>query len=35
MNPSREFPNLTADNHQVTSPRDVRYNCIAWAGCDV
>lgn len=25
------FPNLTADNHEVTSPMTVDYNCIAWA----
>lgn len=28
---SRDFPRLTAENHQITSPHDVRYNCIAWA----
>ncbi len=25
------FPNLTDDNHEVTSPRTIKYNCIAWA----
>src|SRR5438105_2134638 len=28
---SVEFPNLHAGNHQLTSPADNRYNCIAWA----
>lgn len=28
------FPNLNSQNHQITSPRKNRYNCIAWAaGC--
>ena len=26
-----EFPCLTATNYHVTSPKDVQYNCIAWA----
>lgn len=26
-----DFPNLAANNHSVTSPRDSSYNCIAWA----
>ena len=25
------FPNLTDDNHEITSCYDTRYNCIAWA----
>lgn len=25
------FPNLTPDNHEVTSERSIKYNCIAWA----
>ena len=25
------FPRLTAQNHRVTSPRDLNYNCVAWA----
>lgn len=25
------FPNLTDENHQVTSPSTIKYNCIAWA----
>lgn len=28
------FPRLTAENHEHTSPRDVSYNCIAWATGD-
>lgn len=28
---SREFPQLTDANSRVTSPRNVEYNCIAWA----
>ncbi len=28
---SREFPQLTDANARVTSPRNVEYNCIAWA----
>lgn len=31
----RELPNLKPENHEVTSPRANKYNCIAWAaGCD-
>lgn len=29
------FPNLTADNHEITSPKTIKYNCIAWAACTV
>ncbi len=25
------FPNLTSDNHKITSPQTPEYNCIAWA----
>ncbi|MEJ7593846.1 MAG: hypothetical protein WKF77_20085 [Planctomycetaceae bacterium] len=25
------FPNLTEDNHDITSPTTIKYNCIAWA----
>ena len=28
------FPALRSANYQVTSPRDVSYNCIAWAADD-
>ena len=30
-----EFPELAANNHQITSPATRRYNCIAWAAGDV
>jgi hypothetical protein len=30
-----DFPNLTSQNHQITSSRDTGYNCIAWAAGDV
>lgn len=25
------FPRLTKDNHEITSPKTIKYNCIAWA----
>lgn len=25
------FPNLTESNHELTSERTIKYNCIAWA----
>jgi len=28
------FPNLRRDDFKITSPTDVNYNCIAWAGGD-
>lgn len=28
------FPNLTNNNHNVTSPKTRSYNCIAWAAGD-
>ena len=28
--PHDEFPRLTPDNHQVTSPATPDYNCVAW-----
>lgn len=31
---TEDFPNLTPQNHEITSPKKNRYNCIAWAaGC--
>ena len=30
----RIFPALCGTNFQVTSPREKRYNCIAYAECD-
>jgi hypothetical protein len=29
-----DFPNLTPDNHRVTSPATADYNCIAWSAGD-
>ena len=31
MNLKDLFPDLTDNNHEITSPRTVDYNCIAWA----
>jgi hypothetical protein len=28
------FPFLTPQNHHITSPPSIDYNCIAWAVCD-
>ena len=28
------FPRLTPDNHRITSPADIDYNCVAWAAQD-
>jgi hypothetical protein len=25
------FPKLTDENHELTSPKTIKYNCIAWA----
>jgi hypothetical protein len=30
-----DFPRLTKQNHQVTSPSTPDYNCIAWAAGDI
>jgi len=27
----QHFPRLTKDNHQITSPPTIVYNCVAWA----
>jgi hypothetical protein len=32
---SHLFPRLAGESFDITSPRDVRYNCIAWAAGDV
>lgn len=29
------FPNLTPENHRLTSPATPRYNCVAWSAEDV
>lgn len=34
MIPSDDFPNLNQRNHQVTSPADVGYNCVAWSAAN-
>ncbi len=31
MRADRDFPRLTPENHRVTSPAAIEYNCIAWA----
>lgn len=31
MNLTDLFPKLTDQNHKITSPRKIKYNCIAWA----
>jgi hypothetical protein len=31
MSWSSDFPRLRPDNHRVTSPATLEYNCIAWA----
>lgn len=28
------FPRLTDENHKITSPRTIKYNCVAWAAED-
>ena len=34
MKADRDLPRLTPENHRVTSPAAVEYNCIAWAAGD-
>lgn len=34
MEVDENFPRLTPDNHRVTSPAMIDYNCIAWAAGD-
>src|SRR4051812_45698167 len=29
-----DFPRLTPNNHRVTSPETIDYNCVAWAAGD-
>src|SRR5438552_3579991 len=29
-----DFPNLTSENHRITSPATPDYNCVAWAAGD-
>ena len=35
MTPAEGFPRLTLNNHRVTSPASIDYNCIAWSVGDV
>ena len=35
MIPSDAFPRLTEQNHRLTSPAAIDYNCIAWSAGDV
>lgn len=30
----RDFPNLSANGYEITSPDTINYNCIAWAAGD-
>lgn len=30
----KKFPKLNGDDYKITSPIDIRYNCIAWAAED-
>lgn len=34
MEADEDFPRLTPENHRVTSPAMIDYNCIAWAAGD-
>ncbi len=34
MRADRDLPRLTPQNHRVTSPAAVEYNCVAWAAGD-
>ena len=34
MIPFDAFPNLTSENHRVTSPANLDYNCVAWSAHD-
>ncbi len=34
MKADEDFPRLTPENHRVTSPAMIDYNCIAWAAGD-
>ena len=35
MIPASDFPRLNPDNHHISSPASIDYNCIAWAAGDV
>jgi hypothetical protein len=34
MRADGDFPHLTPENHRITSPAAIEYNCIAWAAGD-
>ena len=34
MNADKDFPRLTDENHRLTSPAAIGYNCVAWAAGD-
>ncbi len=34
MTTSKDFPRLTEQNHRITSPPSLDYNCIAWSAGD-
>jgi hypothetical protein len=34
MTADHDLPRLTPQNHRVTSPAAIEYNCIAWAAGD-
>lgn len=34
MNADQDFPRLTPENHRMTSPAAIDYNCVAWAAGD-
>jgi hypothetical protein len=34
MLPNADFPNLTANNHRITSSSSHKYNCVAWSAGD-
>jgi len=34
MNLRQLFPNLCDENHEITSPKTIKYNCVAWAAND-
>ena len=34
MGPDRDFPRLAPQNHRITSPAAIEYNCVAWAAGD-
>jgi hypothetical protein len=35
MTTNKDFPRLTEQNHRITSPPSLDYNCIAWSAGDI